>query len=72
MKEQLKIPKTFRIITLILISIGALTFLFGILSDSLRTWANYLIVNYYFLSLSLGAAFSGYSEYLPVRMVRCI
>ncbi len=57
MKEQLKIPKTFRIITLILISIGALTFLFGILSDSLRTWANYLIVNYYFLSLSLGAAF---------------
>jgi hypothetical protein len=57
MKEQLKISKTFRIITLILISIGALTFLFGILSDSLRTWANYLIVNYYFLSLSLGAAF---------------
>ena len=57
MKEQLKIPTTFRIITLILISIGALTFLFGILSDSLITWANYLVVNYYFLSLSLGAAF---------------
>ena len=57
MKEQLKIPATFRIITLILISIGALTFLFGMFSDSLRTWANYLIVNYYFLSLSLGAAF---------------
>ena len=57
MKEQLKIPTTFRIITLILILIGALTFLFGINSDSVRTWANYLIVNYYFLSLSLGAAF---------------
>ncbi len=57
MKEQLKIPTTFRIITLILILIGALTFLFGIISDSVRTWANYLIVNYYFLSLSLGAAF---------------
>jgi hypothetical protein len=57
MKDQLKISTTFRIITLILISIGALTFLFGILSDSVRTWANYLTVNYYFLSLSLGAAF---------------
>ena len=57
MKEQLKISTTFRIITLILIFIGALTFLLGILSDSLRIWANYLIVNYYFLSLSLGAAF---------------
>ena len=57
MKEQLKIPTAFRIITIILICIGAGTFLFGILSDSVRTWANYLIVNYYFLSLSLGAAF---------------
>ena len=57
MKEQLKISTTFRIITIILICIGAGTFFFGILSDSVRTWANYLLVNYYFLSLSLGAAF---------------
>jgi len=57
MKEQLKIPTAFRIIAIILICIGAGTFLFGILSDSVRTWANYLLVNYYFLSLSLGAAF---------------
>ncbi len=57
MKEQFKISTTFRIITIILICIGAVTFLLGIISDSVRTWANYLIVNYYFLSLSLGAAF---------------
>ena len=57
MKEQLKIPTAFKIITIILICIGAGTFLFGIMSDSVRTWANYLIVNYYFLSLALGAAF---------------
>ena len=57
MKEQLKIPAAFKIITITLICIGTGTFLFGILSDSLRTWANYLIVNYYFLSLALGAAF---------------
>ena len=57
MKEQTKVSKTFRIITLSLIIIGACTFLFGIVSDPKRTWANYLIVNYYFLSLAMGGAF---------------
>jgi len=57
MKEQLKVSGTFRIITLTLIIIGAGTILFGLISDPKRTWANYLIVNYYFLSLALGGAF---------------
>ncbi len=57
MKEQISISRTFRIITLTLIAIGAVTFIFGLLSDPQRTWANYLIVNYYFLSLALGGAF---------------
>jgi len=57
MKEQLKVSKTFRLITLTLIVIGAGAFLFGLMSDPVRTWANYLIVNYYFLSLALGGAF---------------
>ncbi len=57
MKEQLKVSGTFRIITLTLIIIGAGTLLFGLISDPQRTWANYLIVNYYFLSLALGGAF---------------
>ena len=57
MKEQTTVSKTFRIITLTLIFIGAGTFLFGLISDPQRTWANYLIVNYYFLSLAMGGAF---------------
>lgn len=57
MKEQLIVSKTFRIISITLIVIGAATFLAGLFSDSKRTWANYLIVNYYFLSLAMGAAF---------------
>jgi hypothetical protein len=57
MKEQTNVSKTFRIITLTFIFIGACTFLFGIISDPKRTWANYLIVNYYFLSLAMGGAF---------------
>jgi len=57
MKEQTTISKTFRIITLIFIFIGAFTFILGLISDPQRTWANYLIVNYYFLSLAMGGAF---------------
>jgi hypothetical protein len=57
MKEQINVSKTFRIITLAFIFIGACTFLFGLFSDPKRTWANYLIVNYYFLSLAMGGAF---------------
>jgi hypothetical protein len=57
MKEQTNVSRTFRIITLTLILIGACTFLFGIITDPARTWANYLIVNYYFLSLAIGGTF---------------
>jgi len=57
MKEQSTVSTTFRIISLTLIVIGAAAFLTGLFSDSQRTWANYLIVNYYFLSLAMGAAF---------------
>ena len=57
MKEQVSISTTFRIVTLTLISIGAVSFLFGLQSDPQRAWANYLIVNYYFLSLAMGGTF---------------
>lgn len=57
MKEQVHVSTTFRIVTLALISIGTVSFIFGLLSDPQRAWANYLIVNYYFLSLAMGGAF---------------
>ena len=57
MKEQSTVSTTFRIITLSLILIGTGTFIAGLFSDPQRTWANYLIVNYYFLSLAMGGAF---------------
>jgi hypothetical protein len=57
MKEQSTVSTTFRIIALTLIFIGAGTFFLGLFSDRQRTWANYLIVNYYFLSLAIGGAF---------------
>jgi len=57
MKDQLTISRNFRIITFILIATGACSFIFGLFSDHQLTWANYLIVNYYFFSLAIGGAF---------------
>ena len=57
MKEQVTVSRNFKIITLILIVTGIGAFVSGLFSDSENTWASYLIVNYYFLSLAMGAAF---------------
>jgi len=57
MKEQLTVSKNFKIVSLILISIGVCTFIFGLILYPQLTWANYLIVNYYFLSLAMGGLF---------------
>lgn len=57
MKEQVVVSRNFKIVTLILMLIGICTFIFGLISDSQATWSNYLIVNYYFLSLAMGGLF---------------
>src|SRR5665647_3992413 len=57
MKEQITVSRNFKIVTIILISIGAVTFIFGLIFHPQLTWANYLIVNYYFLSLAMGGLF---------------
>ena len=72
MKEQIIVSRNFKINNLDFDAIGVGTFIFGLLSDPQITWANYLIVNYYFLSLAMGGVFFFVSEYFPVRMVICI
>jgi MFS family permease len=57
MKDQITVSRNFKIITCLLIAIGAVTFIIGLITDHKTTWANYLIVNYYFLSLAIGGAF---------------
>ena len=57
MKEQITVSRNFKIITFILIAIGICSFILGLFSDSKTTWASYLITNYYFFSLAMGAAF---------------
>jgi len=57
MKEQVTVSRNFKIITLLMAAIGAVTIIMGLITDHQTTWANYLIVNYYFFSLAMGAAF---------------
>jgi hypothetical protein len=57
MKDQIIVSRSFKIITIILMAIGAGTIILGFITDHQTTWANYLIVNYYFFSLSMGGAF---------------
>ena len=48
MKDQFVIPKIFKVVSVILIIIGAAAFISGLIINPELTWANYLIVNYYF------------------------
>jgi hypothetical protein len=57
MKDQITVSKNFKIVTLLLIAIGAGSLIFGFFTNRQMTWANYLIVNYYFFSLAMGGTF---------------
>ena len=57
MKEQMTVSRNFKIISLLLIAIGAGSIIFGLVRDRQATWANYLIVNYYFFSIAMGGTF---------------
>jgi len=56
MKEDLKVSNTFRLVAGFAIIIGMATFAYGFLTEPDRTWANYLLNNYLWLSVALGGA----------------
>jgi len=64
MENQIIIPKNFKLLTYVLIGIGLVSFALGFAFDAKRTWANYLLNNYYFLSIAMGAAFFGAIQYI--------
>lgn len=64
MEDRLVISNKFKLITYVLICIGIISFALGFIFDAKRTWANYLLNNYYFLSLAIGAAFFGAIQYI--------
>ncbi len=57
MKEQTTVSANFKIITILLIAVGAGSFIYGLVTDHQLAWSHYLLVNYYFFSLAMGGAF---------------
>ncbi len=64
MENRLIIPQKFKLLTYLLIGIGVISFTLGFIFDANRTWANYLLNNFYFLSIAVGAAFFGAIQYI--------
>ncbi len=58
MEKQLKVGSGFKTVMYILIAFGLITVIIGFVTgDHVRTWANLLLNNYYFMSVALGASF---------------
>lgn len=55
--EKFVVPRNLKLITYGLITIGIVSFALGFFTDPGRAWANYLLNNFYFVSIALGAAF---------------
>ena len=64
MEERVVISNRFKMLTYVLMGVGVLSFALGFIFDSERAWANYLLNNYYFVSLAVGAAFFGAIQYI--------
>ena len=64
MDKQLVISKKFNYLTFILMGIGLVTIIVGFFINPTKTWANYLMNNYYFLSLAIGATFFAALQYI--------
>lgn len=55
--ERFVIPVKLKLASFVLIAIGVLAFAIGFFTDPARAWANYLLNNFYFVSIAIGAAF---------------
>ncbi|NJK96367.1 MAG: hypothetical protein HC905_16940 [Bacteroidales bacterium] len=63
-KETFNFSPLLRNICLVLIAIGLGTFVYAFISNPAKAWANYLVNNYYFLSLAVGASFFYAIQYI--------
>jgi hypothetical protein len=63
-KERLEFSPMLRNICIALIAIGAITLGYAFFTNPARAWANYLVNNYYFLALAVGASFFYAIQYI--------
>jgi len=64
MIDKLVVQKNFKYLMFAFIGIGIISLAAGFMLDPDRAWANYLLNNYYFVSLAIGAAFFGAIQYI--------
>jgi hypothetical protein len=64
MEDKLNIAPWFRYLCFGLIAIGIFAFVSGFLTHPEQTWANYLLNNFYFLALAIGASFFMALQYI--------
>jgi len=64
MEDKLIVQKNFKYLLFGLIAIGVISMTIGFMMNPARAWANYLLNNYYFVSLAVGAAFFGAIQYI--------
>ena len=64
MEEKFIVPQKFRLLTFVLMGVGIISFVIGLFIDPTRAWANYLLNNFYFVSLAIGAAFFVCLQYI--------
>jgi hypothetical protein len=57
MDDQVRLGGPLKILSGIMILVGLAALVTGFITDPTRAWANYLLNNYYFLMLAIGAAF---------------
>ncbi len=64
MEDKLVVQKNFKYLIYGMIGIGIISLVAGFILDPERAWANYLLNNYYFVSIGIGAAFFGAIQYI--------
>lgn len=64
MENHFTIPKNLKVASVTLMGLGALVIAYSFITHPERAWANLLLNNYYFLSLSIGASFFFAIQYI--------
>jgi hypothetical protein len=62
--QRLVISKNFNYLTFIMMGLGLVTIIAGFFINPVKTWANYLMNNYYFLTLAIGGTFFAALQYI--------
>ncbi len=64
MDKKVQFSSSLKIASILLMLIGVATLAYGFATNPSKTWANYMVNNYYFLSLGIGVTFFGALQYV--------